>query len=84
MRIPDWIILNGISPTYGEVYQDWVLLLGFLLLTIIVEAGAFWFIFEEKFTGDEAKWMFFKMIVVIAVLNFLTFLIGAAIYLAVR
>lgn len=83
MKLLEIIIYNGISPTYDLVYQDLLLLLGFLILTMAIEAGAFWFIFRKKVIGEEGSLMLFKMIMIILVLNFVTFLFGAAIYMAV-
>jgi hypothetical protein len=40
------LIANGTSPWMDQVYQDLALMIGFLILTMFIEAGAFWLLFR--------------------------------------
>ena len=74
-------ILNGTAPTYDGVYQNALLMLGFLVLTILVEAAGFWILYRKK-AAKDAEFPLYDMLCWIVVLNIITFFIGGIIYLS--
>jgi len=71
------IIFDGIAPTYD--FSNTLIVLGFEILTILVEVSVFYMFFHKKMEKNTL----FKALLTIYGINLLTFFVGATIYTSI-
>lgn len=79
MNLLEILINNSISPAYDEVFLDLGLTFFYLVMTIVIECGAFYFYFRKKETQTIAD-----HVGLIFVMNVVTFMIGAILYILIE